>query len=455
MNPNQYPGYWWHKLAHVCQRWRRVILESPNRLGLTLVCTPRTPVEDLLAHSPTVPIIIYYGNPEPFDLQNDVEGIRLALLRRDRVCRINLHLPSSSLREVFKYMNGSFPVLETLQLYCSSLKNEGAKLHSTFEAPNLRHIQLSDFALIHQDTPPLITSMFPPSLVSFSLGEVTPIQYQSPAIFVECLSAMPQLKSLKMGYLFPVEQDKRYQKASTLRLTNLEELQFHGESGYFEALAARITAPSLKGLSLTFTDYLEDVMLPNLEDLIRGATDLSESCKFARVRFKDSTSIVMDQNELWTGRGAFELMFSLCPTLPSFKKQLEIAAHVCGGLPSASNVTSLLLEYARANKWPTPPQSWSWPSQASDIDRKVWHRLLWRFENVDTLRVADHFVDELDNALRPDAGDGDSVRTLLPKLNKIVLYGPDKGFQLFVEARKSAGSCVKIESGQKHRLTLV
>jgi len=320
MNPNQYPQYWRHKLTHVCQRWRRIILDSPNRLSLTLVCTHRTPVEDLLAHSPAVPITIYYGNPEPYDPQNDLENIRLALLRRDRVCRINLHLPSSSLREVFEYMKGSFAVLETLQLYCSSLENKDARLPSTFEAPKLRHLQLSDFALVPQKTPPLNTTICPPSLVSFSLGEVAPVKYQSPALFVKCLSVMPQLKCLKIGYLFPVEEqttnrDKSSQQAShsTLRLTNLEELQYHGGSDYFEVLAARITAPSLKKLSLTFTDSLEDVTLPNLSVLIRGATDLSESCKFARVRFKDNTSIVMDQNELWTGRGAFELMFSLHP----------------------------------------------------------------------------------------------------------------------------------------------
>ena len=464
MNPNRYPQYWWHKLAHVCQRWRRIILDSPNRLGLTLVCTHRTPVEDLLAHSPAVPIAIYYGNPEPYDPQNDLESIRLALLQRDRVCRINLHLPSSSLSKVFNYMKGTFPVLETLQLYCSSLTNECARLPSTFNAPKLRHLQLSDFALVPQKTPPLNTTICPPSLVSFSLGEVVPVKYQSPALFVECLSVMPQLKSLKIGYLFPVEDKSRQQAShSTLRLTNLEELQFHGRSDYFEALAARITAPSLKKLSLTFTDLLEDVALPNLSVLIRGTTDLSESCKFARVRFKDNTSIVMDQNELWTGRGAFELMFSLVPMQISFETQLKTAIHVCGELPLASDVTSLLLEYARANQWSlsSPPTSYSTvgenrsESEKLDVYRKMWHGLLGPFKTVDTLRVAGHFVDELDNALKPDAGDGNSVRTLLPKLNRIVLYGPVKDFKPFVEARKRAGSEVMVESGPKNRLTLV
>jgi len=146
----------------------------------------------------------------------------------------------------------------------------------------------------------------------------------------------------------------------------------------------------------------------------------------------------------------------------SFETQLKIAIHVCGELPLASDVTSLL-EYARANKWSTSSRPTSYytvvkkrsSSETLDIYRKMWHRLLGHFKNVDTLRVAGHFVDELDNALRSDAGDGDPVRTLLPKLHRIVLYGPVKDFGPFVEARELAGSVVKVESGPKNRLTLV
>jgi hypothetical protein len=32
-------GRWWYKLAHVCQRWRNLILGSASYLGVSLVCT--------------------------------------------------------------------------------------------------------------------------------------------------------------------------------------------------------------------------------------------------------------------------------------------------------------------------------------------------------------------------------------------------------------------------------
>jgi hypothetical protein len=45
-------GHWWYKLAHVCQRWRNLMLGSASYLGLYLVCTKGSPVADMLAHSP-------------------------------------------------------------------------------------------------------------------------------------------------------------------------------------------------------------------------------------------------------------------------------------------------------------------------------------------------------------------------------------------------------------------
>ena len=52
----------------------------------------------------------------------------------------------------------------------------------------------------------------------------------------------------------------------------------------------------------------------------------------------------------------------------------------------------------------------------------MWRGLLRRFENVETLRVADRLVDELDRLLELDAGDKGSVGSLLPQLKTIVWY---------------------------------
>jgi len=379
-------------------------------------------VADLLAHSPPLPIIIYYGNPEPFDEQGDVEGIRLALQHRERVCRINLHLPFPSLRKVFKSMDGPFPALETLQLYCSSYRNENAMIPTRFEAPNLRHLQLSDFTTFFPlRTNPLTAAICPQSLVTFSLGEAPPTEHWTPALFAECLEGMPQIRCLKIGYLFPVEGSHLGQASEgvpTVLLSDLEELHFQGDSDYFEALAARITAPSLKKLSITFTNISSRPSLEKLARLIDESKILR--FKFARVKFKYNFSIVMDHSELWTGRGAFELIFDVRSSWRSLDRENELVSKICDALdPMLPKVQSLLLEHAQArdsSKWNTNPER----------ERVVmWRGLLRRFENVETLRVADRLVDELDRLLELDAGDKGSVGSLLPQLKTIVWYDPE------------------------------
>src|SRR5947208_13108168 len=49
---------WWYELVHVCRRWRYLVLGSATHLSLCLRCTQGTPVADILAHSPPLPIII-------------------------------------------------------------------------------------------------------------------------------------------------------------------------------------------------------------------------------------------------------------------------------------------------------------------------------------------------------------------------------------------------------------
>src|ERR1700722_10664251 len=72
-------GRWWYKLSHVCQRWRRVILSSASYLDISLVCTFGTPVADMLAHSPPLPLDLdYYGGNIELATEGE-EGAILAL----------------------------------------------------------------------------------------------------------------------------------------------------------------------------------------------------------------------------------------------------------------------------------------------------------------------------------------------------------------------------------------
>ena len=466
ISPSTYPRNWWYALAHVCQRWRRVLFSTPTRLGITLVCNSRTPVADLLADSPALPLIVYWGNPGTLDTEESVEKALLALAHRDRVRRMTLHVSESSMRRAISSMNGSFPMLETLQLYCSpekgNLLNSNTKLPRAFHAPNLRHLQLSDLKFL---LPLKSTQLFDgvadrpgpgpgpsSSIVSFSVGEIT----TKPAELMACLALMPHLKVLKIGFLFSIpseptelmEQDlcaDSQKESAPLSLADLEEFEYQGTFEYLEALAAQLSAPFLKKLSITITNELESANINDtfkyLSRLISGAAAFA--FPFARVRFKDGLSIVMDHDELWTGRGAFELRFS--NRMYHFYGDMEHVAEICRVLaPMPSTVQSLLLEDGHRNRW------------AEEPERDGWHELLRVFDNVKTLRVAGRYVEELDKALKPLPSDSEGSQRppLLPLLQEIVRYGPKHEFAAFVQAREVAGSPVRIVSGPRNRLTL-
>ena len=97
------------------------------------------------------------------------------------------------------------------------------------------------------------------------------------------------------GRLFPLFTSLLQQGATLIRLESV--------------------APFLKKVSVTISNKVhgneEDIGATTfnyLSRLISGASDLT--FQYARVRFKDGFSIVMDHDELWTGRGAFELRLS-------------------------------------------------------------------------------------------------------------------------------------------------
>lgn len=48
----------WHTLVHVCQKWRSVILGSPHRLRLRIICSARTSLKKTLAIWPPLPLYI-------------------------------------------------------------------------------------------------------------------------------------------------------------------------------------------------------------------------------------------------------------------------------------------------------------------------------------------------------------------------------------------------------------
>src|SRR5882757_1779519 len=48
----------WKRLAHVCQRWRRLVFQSPHRLDLEFLYTGRIPLREVLDTWPDMHLIV-------------------------------------------------------------------------------------------------------------------------------------------------------------------------------------------------------------------------------------------------------------------------------------------------------------------------------------------------------------------------------------------------------------
>lgn len=91
----------WHRLAHVCQRWRLVVFASPRSLDLQLYCTPRAPIKNTLDCWPAFPIAILCeisqhkdGGCKLLSPENE-DNVVVALQHHHRVRSIKLCLTNS------------------------------------------------------------------------------------------------------------------------------------------------------------------------------------------------------------------------------------------------------------------------------------------------------------------------------------------------------------------------
>ena len=134
--------HWQYKLMHVCQRWQHLILGSTSYLGLCLLCIQGTLVADMLVHSPPFPIIIDHFHKEchvhdDHMMENDVEGIVLALAHHNHMHRICFQTPLLTPEEVIIPIDGEFLMLEYLCI--APMHNMNILLPKTFQAPQLCH----------------------------------------------------------------------------------------------------------------------------------------------------------------------------------------------------------------------------------------------------------------------------------------------------------------------------
>ena len=243
----KYNGRWWYALSRVCRRWRNIILGSVTHLGVSLLCTYGTPVADMLAHSPPLPLVVGYFTKDRELTTEDEEGIILALKQRDRV---RLYGAGTIMQTFIVAMDEEYPILEYLYTGLPIEDNSTIlRFSGTLQAPHLRHLTLEGYALPMGSR--LLTTAV--GLVTLYLSMVDPSTYFPPNTLIQWISLMPHLETLTIRFEFSIPNrdiERHLIYAPIIAPITLPNLHFFGFRGVGTWKHLFIGSPPLASRSL-------------------------------------------------------------------------------------------------------------------------------------------------------------------------------------------------------------
>jgi hypothetical protein len=414
----------WQTLVHVCRQWRRIVFESPLRLHLQLVCTSKTPARDTLDVWPYLPLFI---DDDAF-LSEGVDNVVAALECSDRVDRIHLvDVGGSSMEKVLAAMQVPFPVLTHLTLHSNGTVTALPDSFLGGSAPLLQSLYLDRVPI-----PGL------PSLLSHSahlsrlcLNGIPRSGYFSPEEAVACLSTLTGLDAVILEFesppSHPVRERRHPPKRSVLPV--LTDLTFRGVIEYLEDLVARIDAPQLDELHITFFNQI-DFVAPQLVQFIRRTPNL-KALERAHLAFGvDAFGLDAAEVKLSSRTTRFRAL-SVRVSCRELDWQISSLEQLCTSFFPFIFAPEDLYIYQMRN---------SEPDWKDNVDDALWLTLLHPFTTVKNIHLSKEFAPRILPALQELVG----ARTteVLPILQNIFLEdlelsGPvQKALGAFVAARQ-------------------
>jgi len=393
----------------------------------------------MLKFSPPLSLDIVFDGHRSMSVK-DEEGALLVLQQHHRVHLISLTEPG--LEKLFAVMDKPFPMLEDLTLR-SPDPFFHTRLPETFSAPCLRHLDLYQVGDLFVTEIPVLDSIT--GLVTLCLRGVPPLSLPVHYL-VSCLSVMPQLENLSLGFGNALELRSSSSSLKShksdpadlqmVELPKLNKISFRGACAYLEGLMSRIRTPELACFVVTFSRR-PTVPLPQLSEFLAATEELRypiSSLAFSGANEDNPTvSITLANSERTAVQfpdvAPFRISF---PCRSRLDGQVACAARICTALsPLLSEVERLHLNY-HATRWIR-----GFPEE---IPREVWFDVLLPFCNVQKLQVDTAMARELSFALCPE--DEAVAEGVLPKLRKLSRphhHRFEGMLDPFIVARQAAG----------------
>lgn len=435
----------WHRLAHVCSRWRTIIFQSQHRLNLQLVYTYKQPVRKTLEFWPTFPVAIRYPRltrrVRPLT-SKDEDNVIAALEHADRICELNVPMTDSLLAKSAALLQASFPTLQTLRLGPQETSRP-LILPVGFlggDAPRMRDIHLTSTAF--SALPLLIQSAR--ELVSLQLDEVPNSGHFSPEALAVGLSATTQLKQLKLYFQpqshRPDQTRTPLPPKSRSMLPALTEIHFRGNSDYFEDLVSRIDAPAVEQVDINFLD-LNTFDTPQLAQFIDRTRTL-RSPHHTSFRLSEDDITITHNFRLAPPSSSSSGTIRLQISCDDVDRQMSILVHV--GRQFSRLLSSV--ETLDANG----SQMLFSLRDPRETDSAKWLELLRHFRGVRKLEIAGALVPNIASALEQVTGN--VARGILPLLRDFHLDVPhvsmSPSIEPFIAARRPSAHPVTVHYGR-------
>ena len=358
----------WPTLTHVCQKWRQIVLDSPQGLRLRLYCTHGTPVLRDLDCWPHFPLVVSYGETPTLNppAPEDEENIMAALKQSDRVGSISLSVTKTLLKHL-SAISEPFPNLEELAL--QSRANVQVTLPNAFRwGPRLRTLYLTGFPF-----PALLQHLsLSTSLVDLRLHEIPSVGYFPPEAFANALSQLAHLKILSLHFL-TLPSRRNFVSLSPdpsrrVALPALTSLRYRGTSTYLDRFVARIDAPRLGEMGVIFFGQptMDASQLGQFIDRIETLTSFDRADVLAYSR---DISVCFSK----LGLALFKLEISWKPLDWQLSSLTQICDHFS---PFLHRVHDLHISSSQP------------PSEEADMDRQQWRDLIHAFRGTKDLHVA-------------------------------------------------------------------
>jgi len=397
---------WWTTLAHVCRRWRAIVLASPQRLHLRVICGSRTPVKSSLDMWPPFPIAVNCFPPYIVDEKGE-EHIIAALEHRDRISDLFVFdQAGNSLKRLVVAMQEPLPALTVLYIGTFHLESP-VTLPDAFlggSAPRLRRFALQRVAF--PAFPKFV--LHATHIVSLTLYKIPDSWYTSvsPEAMATCLAALPDLETLSIAFRSPPSSPLQMTPPPRRRsvLPVLTFFRFKGVSEYLEGVIARIDTPHLDELRIEFfMDLIFDI--PQLHRFI-GRTTRLRPLNPAQLQF-DSSGVM-----IFLGSSPTRLELEILCEEPDW--QLSSATQVC------SEHFPLLSQVEHLDIRETPSMVLA---GKNEVDSSQWLELFLPFSAVRSLHVSETLEPLVAAALGELTGE--RTTEVLPALGNLSLDKPE------------------------------